>query len=291
MSTTTRTQRLEAALDRSSRNLGPALATRVDPATGHIRGIHRPPYTLPTRPPDESDAEGRPLADLTPDEYTLLIDQLLEDWDCPTMTELGLCRVHRLSLEQLDRITDDPAFDRALARIRSIRAKRRPEREAAARAQIVDRLLGLLAQPQDTATRAKEVRLACKQLQTILDTDAKSDSPGEAEPQSLGGAEFHSAIGQRPILPNTHNEIVGFPPSPPSPLSPSSPSPTRSPTPHLCPSVPSVVNPKNEAGRDQSRGLPNDSCTQLAVQLTDADGSPPARPCPAAPSPPEPAPP
>ena len=171
MSTTTPTQRRERAETLYSRNHGPVICNE------------RPAYVLPARP----SGPNAPLAHLSDDEYTLLIDQILEDWDCATLSELGLCRAHHLTLEELDRITDDPAFDRALARIRSIREKRRPEREAAAQARVFDRLLGLLEQPQDTATRAKEVRLTAKQLLTLLAPPSPAPAGEVAERSEAGG--------------------------------------------------------------------------------------------------------
>ncbi len=181
MSTTTPTQRRDRAQTLYSRNHGPVICNE------------RPAYVLPARP----SGPNAPLAHLSDDEYTLLIDQILEDWDCATLSELGLCRAHHLTLEELDQITDDPAFDRALARIRSIREKRRPEREAAAHARVVDRLLGLLEQPQDTATRAKEVRLTAKQLLSILGRAGFQPAEGLGEPgfqpADLGRAGFQPA--------------------------------------------------------------------------------------------------
>ncbi len=50
------------------------------------------------RPPNDA-VDGRPdpdnpLGHLTADQILDLTNGLLEDWDCPTITELGLCRAH-----------------------------------------------------------------------------------------------------------------------------------------------------------------------------------------------------
>ncbi len=159
---------------------------------------HRPPYIRPRRP------ETEPIERFSDEQFVFLVDNLLEDWDSPTLSEMGLCRAHSISLEELDAITDDPDFQHALALVRRIRAKRLEERQAAANAAVFDRLLRLVSQTSENTTATKEVRLACKQLtefmaehgdghalgRSALRADSSSGGPAlRPDPSPLDGAE------------------------------------------------------------------------------------------------------
>ncbi len=174
--------------------------------------LDRPPYITPRRP------ETEPIERFSDEQFGFLIDKLLEDWDSPTLSELGLCRAHSITLEELDTITDDEDFQRALALVRRVRAKRQHEREASARAALHDRLLRLIYQITDTTTDAKEVRLACKQLESFMQKNpvhAHDESANRGVPLPRG-ADLQSAISVTPPMQSADS-------------SSSSPSPTSSP--------------------------------------------------------------
>ena len=72
---------------------------------------------LPQPPPN-------PLADFSDAELADLTNALLEDWSDSAMTELALCRAHRLTLDQLEALAAAPAFQQALATPARLRAAR-----------------------------------------------------------------------------------------------------------------------------------------------------------------------
>jgi hypothetical protein len=110
----------------------------------------------------------RPLAHLDAIQHQALFNALLEDWDNPVFTELGLCRAHDISLDQLIAMAELPTFQRALDMIRRVRAMRRPAIEAAAANTILERLVYITQCPLDSASAMKECRLAIKQIHVIL---------------------------------------------------------------------------------------------------------------------------
>ncbi len=204
---------------------------------------HRPPYITPRRP------ETEPIERFSDEQFGFLIDKLLEDWDSPTLSELGLCRAHSITLEELDAITDDDDFQRALALVRRIRAKRQEERQAAAHAAVFDRLLRLVSQTSDTTTATKEVRLACKQLTDFMSEGgtarrAVSSAPAHDEPAERGASSPPIARRAMSLLVEpTFNRPsprgadshpaspVPLTPSPGSVFPPQAPTPTRHPQP------------------------------------------------------------
>ena len=185
---------------------------------GHQVAEHRPPYIRPHRPKTE------PIERFSDEQFGFLIDKLLEDWDSPTLSELGLCRAHSITLEELDAITDDADFQRALALVRRIRAKRRHEVEASARAALFDRLLRLVNQTSENTTATKEVRLACKQLTAFMDSEGRADF----QSASSGRPDPHSPT---PTPPNQTPEGNEIPPDAPSPTPQNHPEPDPTPTP------------------------------------------------------------
>ncbi|MEA5547612.1 hypothetical protein VB816_21770 [Limnoraphis robusta CCNP1324] len=118
----------------------------------------------------------RPLAHLDAIQHQALFNALLEDWDNPVFTELGLCRAHDISLDQLIAMAELPTFQRALDMIRRVRAMRRPAIEAAAANTILERLTYLTQCPLDSASAMKECRLAIKQIVAILNPERESTS-------------------------------------------------------------------------------------------------------------------
>ena len=188
---TTQTKRPTRVKDLSSRQQTPIFSPQpaflpTPPSSPFPPSTLSAPYPLPTRGP------GHPLAHLSAPDYARLIDRLLEDWD-GALTELGLCRAHGLTLDQLVAVTADPAFLSALALIRSIRERRRPAQEAAARDRIFSRLLTLLDQPQDTAARAREIRLVTKHLLAMMTQDPPPSPTGEVARRSRDGGGCEGA--------------------------------------------------------------------------------------------------
>jgi hypothetical protein len=119
----------------------------------------------PFRPEHEDPLD--PLHGFTPAQLDDLVDDLLEDWDCPDLTELGLCRAHRLSLRQVLAVSKLPKFQRALETQREIHASRE-DRTRAATLSLAAQALRRIAEATPTnATHAKEIRLAAKLLTTF----------------------------------------------------------------------------------------------------------------------------
>lgn len=169
--------------------------------------------TDPVRRPPNHAVDGRPdpdnpLGHLTPEQVADLTNGLLEDWDRPTMTELGLCRAHQITLDQLHALATRPAFRHALERIRTIRAMRQPDRDAAARALAMDRLISIAQQTPASASHAKEIRLAIKQLLALL------DAREEAAPAPTGPAPTDAAPEPDPE-PQPRDPASGGPPPEP----------------------------------------------------------------------------
>ncbi|MCC5823438.1 MAG: hypothetical protein LAT64_05925 [Phycisphaerales bacterium] len=155
--TTTQTHRIEKSLTQL-RNTAPRPASPPRPAA--------PPPVDPARP----------LAGIDPERLCELRDDLLEDWDCPTMTDLGLCRAHGLTLKQVRAIAETPEFQDALEDLRVIRAMRREPVHARTVALAVDRLSHIANHEPTSATYAKEIRLAVKHLLTIVPKTEPRDS-------------------------------------------------------------------------------------------------------------------
>jgi hypothetical protein len=104
-----------------------------------------------------------PVPALTP-----LAQSLLADWDDPDLSELDLARRHGLTLDRLHAQAAAPAFRAALALLRDLRESRRPLIIARAEALAAQRLTALTARDPTSATAAKEVRLAIKDLLHLL---------------------------------------------------------------------------------------------------------------------------
>lgn len=126
--------------------------------------------------------EENPLAELDADRIDELTNALLEDWDCPTMTALGLCRAHRATLAQVRAISQTPRFRAALDDLRAIRDARRQDQDARVRATAVDRLVYLILHDPSTASYAKELRLAVKTLLSLTDPAQTRPASDDAHP-------------------------------------------------------------------------------------------------------------
>ncbi len=135
------------------------------------------------KPPNEDAAldPDHPLAHLDPIQHQVLFNGLLEDWDNPVFTELGLCRAHGINLEQLIAVAELPAFQKYLAVIRKVHAMRRPQIESAAANTTLERLLYITQCNLDSASAMKECRLAIKQIIAILNPDPSSTSRARKE--------------------------------------------------------------------------------------------------------------
>jgi hypothetical protein len=116
------------------------------------------------------------------------LDTLLEDWHKPVFDELGLCRAHQLTLPALRAAIADPRFTMRLDHVRAIRAERAPDLAAASHALAIERLTYLAQYNPTNATFAHEIRLALKDLRTLVELnpvhahDEKSESWGSATP-------------------------------------------------------------------------------------------------------------
>ncbi|MCC5823749.1 MAG: hypothetical protein LAT64_14150 [Phycisphaerales bacterium] len=136
-----------------------------------------------------------------------LAHALLNDWDDPDLTELDLCRRHALALDELHAHAARLPFQQALALIRGLREVRRPFVLARTEAHAARTLTALTERDPASATAAKEIRLAVKDLLRILGAGGYQP-PDRAQPDALalGGAGFQPA-----------NRPQADPPSSPAP--------------------------------------------------------------------------
>ncbi|MCC5823108.1 MAG: hypothetical protein LAT64_10105 [Phycisphaerales bacterium] len=126
--------------------------------------------------------DGDPLDDLPPDRLAALIPEILTDWDCPVMSELGLCRQYRITLAQLRAIARLPRFRAALADLRAVREDRRPDIQSRAHATAIDRLTYIATHDPTSASFAKEIRLAVKALLTLVTPPPDKPRPAGSGP-------------------------------------------------------------------------------------------------------------
>ena len=245
-------------------------------------------------PPPPHRPKAEPIERFSDEQFGFLIDKLLGDWDSPTLSELGLCRAHSITLEELDAITAYTDFQRALALVRRIRAKRRHEVEASARAALFDRLLRLVNQTSETTTATKEVRLACKQLTTFMESEEvgptrraessthSKDTEGELTHQagSSKGSNEAPHVGPphergSPASPKLAPAEAAIHPAPsltPQPTPPNHPSNPPDPRVHTrCPlSAKKEPRPANRA-RSEESGQFKPACKQPEVTVRRAD--------------------
>ncbi|MCC5822225.1 MAG: hypothetical protein LAT64_09550 [Phycisphaerales bacterium] len=121
-----------------------------------------------------------------------LAHALLADLDDPHLSELDLCRRHGLTLDQLRAEARRPAFRHAVSIIRELRELRRPLILARAEADAARTLAALTARHPTSATAAKEVRLAVKDLLKLLGA-AGFQPVDRPQADALGGAAFQPA--------------------------------------------------------------------------------------------------
>lgn len=141
----------------------------------------------------------KPLDHLDDIQYQVLFNGLLEDWDNPVFTELGFCRAHAISLEQLIAMAERPYFQECLANIRKVRAMRRADIEAAAANSILERLLYITKCNLDSASAMKECRMAIKQITAIL-PPPPTPSPNHTRQEAAAPAS-NNTPPQEPPLP------------------------------------------------------------------------------------------
>lgn len=195
--------------------------TQTNPTLNLVPSLPDDPWPDPAHRHD-----AHPLDDLPSGRLEELIPVLLTHWDSPTMTELGLCRQHRITLAQLRAIAELPRFREALEDLRALREARRPAVEARARATALDRLLYVASFPPSSASFAREIRGAVKLALTLLGdaagtapeprpapepeptTPARAENGGgpEAEPRTPTPARVNS--GPEPTMP------IALPPAP-----------------------------------------------------------------------------
>ena len=108
------------------------------------------------------------LAHFTEEELSAKVHALLEDWSSPTLSPIGLCRAHDLSLAQIIAISQLPMFTAALEDIRTIESMRQEHTERKAHRLAFDRLCYLVNQIPTSAAFSKEIRLAAKMIFEII---------------------------------------------------------------------------------------------------------------------------
>ena len=143
------------------------------------------------------------LTHLTPEELADKVHALLEDWPSTTLSPIGLCRAHDLTLVQISAIRQLPMFTEILDHITEIQDHRRPHIEQRARDLALDRLCYLAHQTPTSAAACKEIRLATK---AILDLVAPTpDSPGDtarravpSEPPSQQAPSVSEGVNNKP---------------------------------------------------------------------------------------------
>ncbi len=214
----------------------------------------------------------------TPPAPTLspLAHALLADLDHPDLSELDLCRRHGLTLDELRTQARAPAFRHAVSIIREIRELRRPLIQTRAEADAARTLSALTARDPTSATAAKEVRLAVKDLLRLLGASSPGagafqapDRPkGDARSQLPGAEAFQASDRAQPEPPSpqptpnhspdpeaAHPESGGVGAAAPKPQAPHS-VPTPATTTPLTPR-PSPHKPKHPRGtkpRPKARG-------------------------------------
>lgn len=139
----------------------------------------RPPAARPQPPSHTSSPALPPLA-----------RAILADWDNPAISELELAERHGLTLEALDLYTQTPAFRAALGSRRRLRDERRESYLHRAQDHAADILTALSNRPPDSATAAKEIRLALKELIRLRSLGAAH--PESSTPKSLGSGAFQA---------------------------------------------------------------------------------------------------
>lgn len=121
------------------------------------------------------------LAALAP-RITELHAALLRDWDDPTLNEAELCERHGVTPDQLRALAARPDFAHDVKTLRAVREIRRPHVRTRSRDLVLARLCALIQRDPDSATQAKENRLAVKQLLTLLDNTNTTPDPREQRP-------------------------------------------------------------------------------------------------------------
>ena len=171
-----------------------------------------------------------PLAPLRP-RLDKLIDAVLADWDDPTMTGARISARHGITPEQLEAIARLPRFRETLARLDAIRDLRRPHVEARARSDLFRSLNTIIHQDPTTASKAKEIRLAIKQLLALM------PNPGAGSDQDAGAGGWGDQPPDRatPDAVRTSNPPRASEPRPTT----STPNPAPPKPPHTRPSKPS----------------------------------------------------
>jgi hypothetical protein len=158
--------------------------TQTLPAPSALFTALQPP---PAAPSPETSPAPHPVPALPAPHQALLAD-----FDDPDLTTLDLARRHALTLDDLAAIAAAPAFARALALLRALAEVRRPLQIARAEARAAETLTALTARDPTSATAAKEVRLAVKDLLKLLGA-AGFQPVDRPKADALGGAGFQPA--------------------------------------------------------------------------------------------------
>ena len=218
----------------------------------------------------EPDPE-RPLDHLDATQRNVLINGLLEDWDNPIFTELGLCRAHAITLDQLRAVAERPDFQRYLGIIREIRAARRAEIESAAATAAIARLIYITQCDIGSASAMKECRLAIKQILAIINHPPTPESEPATEPPTQEAP--NASEGMVPEVPaNTTKPTT--PAQPASERGGSGETPSASATnPAPLPNPPQGHPPGDEHGSPQKTGR-----TALNEPRLERSGPAPATP-------------
>ncbi len=161
--------------------------------------------------PDTPDC----LARFTPEELSEKVHALIEDWSSPTLSPIGLCRAHDLTLVQISAIMQLPMFNNILEHIETIQAARRAHIERKAADLALDRLCYLAHQTPTSAASCKEIRLAVK---AILELVAPPSPGGPARGGRAGSSQTHDESSKRVggVPRDAADAIGGFPPPSPA---------------------------------------------------------------------------
>ena len=172
-----------------------------------------------------------PLTHFTPEELAHKVHALLEDWASTTLSPIGLCRAHDVTLVHISAIRQLPMFNDILNHIEEIQHHRRPYIEQNARDLALDRLCYLAHQTPTSAASCKEIRLATKAILDLVGPissrpsesvtppmqSADSDTPpGHAHDESSNRGAGVPAPAQDPDTPPLH--VQTRTPTPPPPF-------------------------------------------------------------------------
>ncbi len=139
------------------------------------------------------------LQGFTPEELHNKIEGIIEDWGSPTLSPIGLCRTHQVTMTQIRAIMALPMFAAIMADIRFIQDARREYIERKAADLALDRLCYLAHQTPTSAASCKEIRLATKAILELVapvgPTSSRPSDPSVTPPMQSADSPLPLPLG------------------------------------------------------------------------------------------------